>query len=309
MNVVKQWETVAFTKLIFERSYKVKVLRCERLLTGHTNLIYKLYLEDSRIFISRISTSRPAKALEYEAKLHEFLTQSGIHCPRIIGDMHVQMVVNEQTGKQYPSILMEFIDGEHPKSLNDLIIAGRELGRLHSLKAPTFAKRKAGFNLQKFKSLQLPNVFGQYLRPTLLEDIVFMVESNIKNCDRSICHGDLFRINTLIHQHKIYFFDFESMGVDITLLDLGKALFGMITPHDTQIEPENARAFLKGYFESKVLPEQQVKILPYIAAMAGVQTAYWRYNYWIQNPNHHDINEHLWEDALTASVSWLHFSF
>lgn len=75
----------------------------ERLMTSHNNLVYKLYLKDSTSLITRISTSRPLQALEYEAKLHEYLLNNGVNCPRIV-ENDACLVFNELTGKYYPSI-------------------------------------------------------------------------------------------------------------------------------------------------------------------------------------------------------------
>ncbi|ODP26036.1 hypothetical protein PTI45_04622 [Paenibacillus nuruki] len=309
MNVNRHSMTIKFTKLDFESSYKVKLSSIEWLQTGHTNHIYKLNLKDSRTLISRISVTRPLEALEYEAKFHEFLTENGVYCPKIIGNKYVEMVFNEQTGNQFPSILMEFIEGQHPNSLNDLRIAGNELAKLHQLEIPSFSRECASFSLKIFKTLFLPDVFYDYITPNLLKNILWMVESDINEYDVTICHGDLFRINTLMNDQKAYFIDFESTGKNNFLLDLGKALFGMVTPRVIDIDSKSAHSFLDGYIGRKPLSMYQIELLPFIAALAGIQVAYWRYNYWQKNPNHSDITEHLWKDALMTSLSWVQFSF
>jgi Ser/Thr protein kinase RdoA (MazF antagonist) len=297
-----------FRKVDFERSYGFEITKFERVIAGHTNLIYKLHLENSYPIIARITEVRSPRELEYEAKFHEFLNDNNINCPKLIGFGYIHNLQSSRTGKEYPSILMEYIEGNHPDTLNDLFYAGRELAKLHQLAAPSFSNKSAGLNLDHLRSFQWPRVFVGHHPVSNIKVILKEVESVIYNLPKGICHGDFFRINTLVNDRQCYLLDFESMGEDSTVMDLGKALFGMVTPRTDYIDREMVNQFLEGYCEVKSLKLNEMNVLPMIAAVAGVQVAYWRYNYWRNNPNHYDINEDLWKDALKTSRAWLNFS-
>ncbi|MEX2104278.1 MAG: phosphotransferase [Bacilli bacterium] len=293
----------------FEIAYKKKLVHCERLIAGHTNLIYLLQDEVGGRLIARISVIRSAEELQYESKLHIYLSEHGIHCPRLVGTEYVYPIRDNESGIDYPSILMEFIDGIHPESTQDLIISGRELAKLHQIDVPSFARKRAGMNLDALKVLMYPSAFEHFISRSLLKEVVCNVENSVIKSPQVLCHGDLFRINALIHNQTLYFLDLESMGADAPLLDLGKALFGMVTPRTTIIDRVLADAFITGYADIRSITQADLERLPLAAAMAGIQIGIWRYEYWRSHPNHYDITEDLWKDALKTSLAWLKFYF
>ncbi|HFJ9434348.1 phosphotransferase [Bacillus thuringiensis] len=279
---------------------------------SHTNEIYKIKIEHSDYFVLRVCKSKTYEEVYREVQLHKYLNLFGINCPQVksFKNEYIFEIYDKTSGSRSIGIVLEHIDGKYPTTSKDMYKMGVLLGKLHTIPIPDFIKEPCGFNSLTIKNYEFPEEFYNYFNKLGLDMNSVVHNGKLKNfnSEKGLCHGDFFRINSLIKHMDAYMLDLEGMGKGEYIYDLAMACFGLITPRTTQIELELLYNFLEGYNSQKTLQHDTINNLKHFVAVAAIKNAYWRYNYYQNNPYNRDISKGLWKKSLDTASSWINLT-
>ncbi|SFL00058.1 phosphotransferase enzyme family protein [Brevibacillus centrosporus] len=269
---------------------------------GRINYIYKFTVRGNKIpLVLRVARHSDIQSLQYEIRFHNELQRQGLDCPSVIpfpnGEL-IHFIRDAVTGKRFPCILLQFIDGNYPQKEEHMEVVGKSIALLHKVNVPDFARQRSGFNVDVLKQRDIPSDIAN----VLAKDMKFYwekIEEERKGLDIGLCHGDLFPQNTLIKGERLYFLDFENMGRDFVLLDLGMALFGMATQFSAEIDERKAYRLLEAYLQVNPLTDGHIRLLPVLVGLAGIKISLWRHQFWPE----------AWERSLIAANKWFSYQF
>lgn len=290
------------------RRLPISICEIRELQGGRINALYRLFTEDrEKSWVLRISLRGDIDALHQEALLHVALAAQGICCPHLVKnrDMDSVLIVRDRSdNKEYPALLMNFVNGSYPSTADDLRLTGTMLGRLHNMRPPAFLRKGSGFHFDTVKQQELPQAFYEQMPRSKWVALLSRLEVDRGEYRVAVCHGDLFPNNVIIDGKSACFIDFENSGLDFALFDLGMALFGHVTGRGTEIDENKVHHFLTGYEAVRPLLKKEREHLYEVAAVAGIKISLWRYQRLSQAliPG---MPPDAWSESLEASMQWL----
>ena len=187
-----------------------------------------------------------------------------------------------------PVMLKEFIEGTIVEDLpNDLLeYLGKELGKLHQVKAPDYLPVSVNYGIEHFNEVEIyaPNSsFNSWLKS---------MENYIKDhisteLPKTIIHSDIFYNNIIVNEDNSYatIMDFEEACYYYRLFDIGMMIVGTCCQKEV-INLDKVANLLKGYQQENKLLESEIKALQAFTVYGAVVTAFWRH----QNFNHINID-------------------
>ena len=218
--------------------------------------VYKINT-DKGIFVYK--SSNEAKTEEEMAKdmyIFEFSEKKGFeNIPKILKTKSANNFVKNDRGYVH---IMEFIDnGEPMDNTENWKEIGRITAQLHNFQN---YKYETSFTPESeketYKEIAKNIPFGQ----EFLE--IAKNLPDFKNCSKSLIHSDIGLHNTAKNKEgKLFFLDWDSVGIGITILDLGFPLLSQFLDNELVFKKENAMAFYNTYFENKTLSKEDKELI------------------------------------------------
>ena len=199
-------------------------------------------------------------------------------------------------------LVQEKVIGEHPKAEPGVCrIVGKALARLHQLPSAGLPKTNNWMDRGYMRGMleQLRETPQEYTERSFLSYEKFR-DLDLGHLPQSIVHNDLYPDNLLFEGFSLKaVLDWEEVGVDAAVMDIGQGVYGLCLHQGQVIEP-NFLALLEGYTSVRPLQEGEADYLcsavQYIALTNSVwlqvqfglltpdeeklgwAASYWRYN-------------------------------
>jgi homoserine kinase type II len=250
---------------------------------GSENTNYLLQFENKG-YVLTLCEQKSTKEANALASLLEYLKQNNFATSKLIKTIKGDLT-SEWKGK--PVVLKEFIEGDIVQDLskNILLYLGRELARLHQIKAPANLPHKVAFGIEHFDEIKVYAAESTFY--TWLKQSQGYIESNITDhLPKSLIHSDIFYNNIItdIEKEQAVIMDFEEACYYYRIFDIGMMLIGCCS-EGPSLNLSKAGYLLEGYQQETPLLESEKKALKAFAVYAATATAFWRH----QNFNHVNI--------------------
>ena len=274
---------------------------------GGLHDLYRVWLRRRREpLILKVGAPHTWEALGYEAAMLDYVSDSGVDCPRVVQALHgsaLSSIKNTATGMNHPAILMTEIDGRHPTNVVEYEDVGKALGCLHQVPPRLIAPRYYGFGLAPDVAAALPEPIEQRLGPiarSMRDDLATQSD----HLARVLCHGDLFPTNVMTTGFGAAFLDFGNMGEDNSCVDLGRMVFALSLEYGWPGSRDRMSGFLRGYSRAAPTDACLLATIPSVAFLAGVRISAWRYRAmaerWVDGARLTD-----WRLSLDVALAWL----
>ena len=183
-----------------------------------------------------------------------------------------------------PVMLKAFIEGDIVEDLSEdlLIYLGKELAKLHQIKAPDYLPKAVAYGLERFDEVQVyapETEFYKWLKSTQN-----YIENHIHpDLPKALIHSDIFYNNIICSNDgkRATIMDFEEACYYYRVFDIGMMIIGTCSNKKT-IDLTKVASLLEGYSQKIKLLEIEKKVLKTFTVYAAAATAFWRhqnYNY------------------------------
>ncbi len=188
-----------------------------------------------------------------------------------------------------PTMLKAFIEGDIIKDLSNDILKylGRELAKLHKIKAPNYLRKKLAYGIERFDDVQVyaaDSLFYKWLKHTqnFIENYIH------KDLPKALIHSDIFYNNIIIAKDakRATIMDFEEACYYYRVFDIGMMITGTCSANET-VDLGKIRYLLQGYQEENKLSAREKEALQAFTVYGAAATAFWRH----QNFNYTNIDE------------------
>ncbi|WP_339837151.1 homoserine kinase [uncultured Maribacter sp.] len=264
--------------------YGVKDIVSHKILSGGSANTNYLVTTNNKFFVLTICEEKSQKETTELANLLMHLGENNFPTSKLISTINQELT---SVWNNKPILLKEFIKGKIVQNLSKsiLIYLGKELGKLHQIKAPDYLPRKVAFGINHFdevKTYASDSTFYKWLKHTQN-----YIENHITiDLPKALIHTDIFYNNIIIHEDGLRgsIMDFEEACYYYRIFDIGMMIVG--TCRDKEIiNLDKVASLLEGYQnEINLLPIEK-KSLKAFTVYAATATAFWRH----QNYNHVNI--------------------
>jgi homoserine kinase type II len=294
------------------QAYPLASINGSKLLTGGSENANYLIETDNGKFVLTVCQQKSIQESSLLAELLIHLDQNNFNTSKIVKTKSNELI---SLWNKKPVMLKEFIEG---KVITDLKLPllefiGKELARLHLIKAPHALPKKLSYGMEHFSDL------NDFEKDTPFQHWLFSVEEAItpwleKNLPKALIHGDIFDNNIIVSKDETTacIMDFEEAAFYYRIFDIGMTIIGTCNDNKTIIV-NKINALLKGYQEVSMLTEDEQNALPSFIFYAGAAMAFWRYKnfrYVKLNPDMVDNYlglKHLAEVGKTISIDSINF--
>ena len=266
---------------------------------GSVNTNYLIITKSGKYVLTLCEQTSEKEAKEL-ANLLEYLEQQQFETSKIIRNTKNESLT---LWKGRPIIIKKYIEGkilkEIPSHLIELI--GRELGKLHKIKAPedlplqlTFGKEQF-VNVEKYASHSTFDVWLkkmlEYVSPFIFPDL-----------PRAFIHADVFFSNVVIREDSVILIDFEEATNYYRIFDIGMMIIG-ICGEEEIVNLEKAKFLLSGYLREIELLDMEFNALQAFTVYAGAAMTFWRHmNFNYTKPDSRLSNHYMGLKVLTDYV-------
>lgn len=199
--------------------------------------------------------------------------------------------------KEKPVLLKTFIEGQIMDDLPNhlLTLIGKQLGKLHKIKAPEYLPRTINYGKEHFVDVGIyaPNShFHLWLR----EIGAYIAPYMVLNLPKSLVHSDVFFSNVIVDntENSIAIMDFEEATCYFRVFDIGMTIVGLCSQNET-IDPKKVKTLLKGYLQEVSLTELEKESLQVFTIYAAASMCFWRHkNFNYTNPTP-ELKDHYLE--------------
>lgn len=180
-----------------------------------------------------------------------------------------------------PVMLKGFIEGDIVQDFSEtlLLYLGKELAKLHKIKAPTYIPQTLNYgSIKHFDKVQdyAPNSsFNQWII-----DIRDYIKIHISlDLPKALIHGDVFYNNIVVDkaQERGVIMDFEEACYYYRVFDIGMMIVGTCSEHN-KINVKKLAYLLQGYQNETILLDVEKKALKAFTVYAATSTALWRHH-------------------------------
>ena len=273
-------------EVVLENFSMNKLVDFKILVGGSVNTNYYVKTESGAYVLTVCEQKSETEAREL-AQLLEFLERCHFETSKIIRSKKNDSVIKFK-GKYI--MLKEFIDGEIQKELPHHLIEliGREIGKLHKIKAPEYLPKQLSFGKEQFVNV------GKYAAQSsfdvwLKEKLASVQPYFSQDVPKALIHADVFFDNVIISKDKgsATIMDFEEAAYYYRVFDLGMAIIGSCAEGD-RVNFKKVRSLLKGYRSQIDFLDIEIEALQAFTVYAGAAMTFWRhinFNYTKPDPS------------------------
>jgi len=249
-------------------SYKV-------LIGGSENTNYVVNANDKR-FVLTICEQKSVQEAQKLALLLNHLDCNNFNTSKLVKTVEGALTV---TFNNKPVLLKKFIEGtiiqDFPEHL--LIHLGKELAKLHQIKAPDFIANKVAFGLEHFDEVQVYAPESSFYK-WLVANRKYIEKYMHSKLPKSLIHSDIFYNNIIVTSDLKTgtIMDFEEACYYYRVFDIGMMIVGTCCENKI-IDLQKAVSLLKGYQKENQLLDIEKKSLKAFTVYAATATAFWRH--------------------------------
>lgn len=181
--------------------------------------------------------------------------------------------------KNNPIMMRTFIEGKVIEDLspNLLTLIGKEVAKLHQIKAPEYLPKRLNYGKEQFVNIKKYAVNADF--DTWLKKVLdYIAPYFALDLPKSLIHSDIFWDNVIIDNQETsaFIMDFEESTYYYRVFDLGMSIIGLCAEGE-RINLEKAKHFLKAYQSEIQLTKEEIIALKAFTIYAGASMTYWRY--------------------------------
>lgn len=242
---------------------------------GSENTNYLVATTNAKYVLSICEQKTLQQATEL-AQLLEYLAEANFQTSKVLRSLKGKAIIIRA---DKPIILKEYLEGSIQQDLSPELLQtiGKELARLHQIKAPTYLPNGLGYGIEQFHQVD------RYARDSefshWLKEIAAYIQPYLElDLPKTLIHSDLFWSNIIIEENgpSIFIMDFEEAAHYYRVFDLGMTIIGICAEGKT-INLEKARRFLSGYQAESPLLEKERDALKAFTIYAGAAMTFWRH--------------------------------
>ncbi len=268
---------------------------------GSENTNYLINAENEKYVLTVCEQKSEKKAREL-AHLLEHLEKHHFRTSKIILHKNNESV---SLWKGRPIMIKKFIEGKILKDLPYHLIEliGRELGKLHKIKAPEYLPKQVSYGKEQFvkvKKYAADSLFDVWLK----EKLEYVLPYFSLNLPKAFIHSDVFYDNVIISddESSVKIMDFEESAYYYRVFDIGMTIIG-ICGEEKLVNLEKARYILKGYSKEIQLLDTELNALKAFTVYAGAAMTFWRHcNFNYTTPDPKLSNHYLALKVLTDYI-------
>jgi homoserine kinase type II len=281
--------------------YPIGVLEdIEDITGGKANSSFKLTASTGKYVLS-ICDAKTAGEVALLARVLRHLAENGFRTTRVVSSEDGRLVVNH-LGK--PVLLKHYLEGSVPKNMTAEMVrlVGRELARLHQIKAPPGLPPRFAYGLESFDeviTLRSDNDYRAWLR----KKMAYLTQAISPDLPRCLTHGDVFYDNTLFSGKKLAaIIDFEEACHYYRAFDLGMCAAGSCTTGGF-LDVDKTRALVNGYLEIGNLANREKKAFQAFVIYGATATSFWRFRqYNLLRPGHENSKTYRQMNLIADQV-------
>ncbi len=213
-------------------------------------------------YVVKFLITQKSKTTESDLEIHDQLEKVDIRSPKYLANGSGEHLYRKDN---LSAVVSKKIEGVIPRLANEQL--AYEIGRLLALfhtQIRTVPKLTAGWMQPKMRGLRTPE-----------SDILY--EAHLPN---GITHGDMHLYNVLVDEPTkstiIALFDFEEVGDDLLVLDLGRSILGVCCNEAGDALLSNLiKAEVAGYESVRKLTVQEKQLVPVAIKYAGEVCIKW----------------------------------
>ncbi len=268
--------------------YDIQEIQSFRVLHGgseNTNYLVSTMLKK---YVLTICEQKTPKKTEELAFLLEHLEQNNFTTSKVVKTKKGSLVT---IWKTKPVMIKEYLEGDivtdlSKKTLNCL---GKELAKLHQIKAPDYLSDTVDYGIEKFdrvKKYAPDSSFYFWLKTTQK----YIEEHISTELPKALIHSDIFYNNVIVSKEgkQATIMDFEEACYYYRVFDIGMVIIGTCCM-ETSVNREKIQQLLQGYEAENKLMTVEKKVLKAFTVYAATATAFWRY----QNFNFIHVVPHM----------------
>ncbi len=257
----------------------------EVLCGGSENINYLIVAETGK-YVLTISEQKSEEKARELALLLEHLEKHHFETSRIIRN-----TLNEPISiwKGRPILMKSFVEGKILKHLSKplLELAGKELAKLHQIKAPDYLPTQVNYGKEQFALVEAYAANSPF-HIWLKEKLHYISPYLSSDLPVALIHSDVFSDNVVVREDEksLVIVDFEESACYYRIFDIGMMVIGLCAEGET-INFEKAACLLKGYGQEIQLLDAELNALQAFTVYAGAAMTFWRhknFNYIKPNP-------------------------
>lgn len=261
--------------------YAIEKVTSYKILNGGSENTNYVLNTASKSFVLTICEQKSFQETTELASLLEYLSLNNFNTSKLIRTINKNLAIH---WNDKPVMLKEFIEGDIVKDLSNSILEylGKELAKLHQIKAPDYLPKKLAYGLEHFDEVQTYAPDSSFY--SWLKQAQSYIEDHInQDLPKSLIHSDIFYNNIIVDkdEKKAAIMDFEEASYYYRVFDLGMMIVGTCCDEKT-INLNKVESLLDGYQQEIQLLEIEKKALQAFTVYAATATAFWRH----QNFNH-----------------------
>ena len=261
-----------------------KVKSCKVLSGGSENTNY-LVKTGIGAFVLTICEQKSPKEAKKLASLLEHLLLNNFSTSKLVKTITGKLTID---WNDKPVMLKKFIEGDILEDLSEHLLEhlGKELAKLHQIKAPDYLPSSVNYGIEHFSKVELyapDSSFNTWLKNTQKHIEVYIDIS----LPKTLIHSDIFYNNVIVNENRVEatIMDFEEACYYYRLFDIGMMIVGTCCKNDI-IDLNKVASLLKGYQQEVKLLEIEIESLQAFTAYAATATAFWRH----QNFNYVNVD-------------------
>ena len=277
-----------------------KVVSYKILSGGSENTNYLVNTENNA-FVLTICEQKSQEEAKELASLLVYLQANKFATSKLQKTKNADLIV---VWSDKPVMLKEFIQGDLIEDIpeNLMVYLGRELAKLHQIKAPNYLSNQLAYGIEHFDEVQTyapDSTFYNWLKSMKN----YIENHNSVELPKSLIHSDIFNNNIIIDKSGEFatIMDFEEACYYYRVFDIGMMIVGTCCEKEV-VNLHKVASLLKGYQQENKLLKIEIESLQAFTVYAATATAFWRH----QNFNHINIipekKEHYLEMKLLADA-------
>tara|TARA_B110000285_G_scaffold68098_1_gene78232 strand:- start:280 stop:1215 length:936 start_codon:yes stop_codon:yes gene_type:complete len=284
-------------------NYTVETAVSYKVLSGGSENTNYLVNTKTRSFVMTICEQKSTEEATRLAFLLEHLRESNFNSSLVIKTKNDEMI---SVWDKKPVMLKQFIEGDiiQDFSADLLVYLGRELARLHQVKAPHYVPQTLQYgNINRFDDVK--NYAPNSSFYTWIKEKQHYIEKYIRpDLPKALIHSDVFSSNVIVNKalDRATIMDFEEACYYYRIFDIGMMIVGTCGDKKT-INKDKLASLLEGYEKENTLIDIEKNALKAFTVYAATTTAFWRhhnFNYVnvIPEKKNHYIEMKLLADAV-----------
>ncbi len=260
------------------------VVDFENLSGGQANSSYKLETTAGRFVVS-ICDEKGFAEVNQLAGVLKHMEGQGFSTTRVVSTADGRLVTRF---RDKPVLIKRYLEGRVPRRMSPprLHALGREIARLHGLKAPEGIGETFPYDLAAFDQV-IHSEADELYRKWLQAKKAYLEKNTWADLPRGLVHGDIFTDNTLFREDELVaIIDFEEACRTFTVFDLGMCITGTCCTSG-RVGLGKASSLIEGYQSVRPLVQAEKKHLQAFVIYGAVATSFWRFRqYNILLPGH-----------------------